>query len=51
MKVTREAVQKASQQAKAALDRVQGFESRLDAIEQAPKSTLWGRLRWLLIGR
>ena len=51
MKVTRDVVQKAAQQAKSAADRVNGLEARLDALEKAPKSTFWGRLRWLFIGR
>lgn len=51
MKVTRDVVQRAAQQATLALGRVNGLEARLDALEKAPKSTFWGRLRWLFFGR
>jgi hypothetical protein len=51
MKVTREAVTAASRKAQAAENMVKALEARLDALEEAPKSTFWGRIRWLFLGR
>jgi hypothetical protein len=51
MKVTREYVAAAARKAQSAADKVQSLEARLDALEEAPKSTFWGRLRWLFLGR
>ena len=43
--------QGAENRALAVEDRLVNLEGQFEALQAAPKSTFWGRLRWLLLGR